>query len=124
MTSKTVSLIVVGATLAFIGTVSVGSTCAAPAAPAASATQDGRGTVYGWELMTPQERQQFRDRMRNTTTAQEREKIRAEHHKEMQERARERGVTLPEMPPQRGMGQGKGAGMGPGPGGRGGPGGN
>jgi hypothetical protein len=69
--------------------------------------------IYGYELMTEQERTEHRNRMRSFKTEQEREQYRKEHHKKMQERAKARGVTLPDEPPPRG---GKGAGTGPGPG--------
>ena len=74
--------------------------------------------VYGRQLMTEQELAEHRNQMRNLRTEQEREAYRMEHHKRMQERARERGVTLPEEPMQRGkgMGMGKGQGMGQGQG--------
>jgi hypothetical protein len=68
--------------------------------------------VYGSQLMTDQERQEHQERMRAATTEEERQQIRAEHHARMQERAEERGVTLPDEPPMRGMGQGMGAGQG------------
>ena len=51
--------------------------------------------VYGYELMTPQERTEYHNRMRAATTQQEREQIRLEHHKQMQERAKAQGKTLP-----------------------------
>jgi hypothetical protein len=70
--------------------------------------------VFGAQLMTQQELIDHRTKMRNAKTPEEREAIRAEHHKAMLERAKEKGVTLPETPPPRGMG--RGAGMGPGPG--------
>jgi hypothetical protein len=72
--------------------------------------------IYGSQLMTQQERNEFRTRMRTANTVQEREQIRKEHHERMQARAKERGVTLPDEPPARGggMGPGKGGGMGPG----------
>lgn len=57
-----------------------------------------RDQVFGWQLMTEQERNEFRAKMRSLKTAEEREALRREHHKEMQVRAKERGVTLPEMP--------------------------
>jgi len=76
--------------------------------------------IYGSQLMTQQERNEYRARMRAAKTEQEREQIRNEHHKQMQVRAKERGVTLPDVPPPRGSGQGRG--MGPGPGGGMGPG--
>ena len=75
--------------------------------------------IYGSQLMTEQERNQYRNRMRSAKTVQEREQIRAEHHKQMQARAKERGVTIPDEPPVRGGGMGPGGG-GMGPGGRGG----
>ncbi|MCF7201451.1 hypothetical protein [Pseudomonas oligotrophica] len=80
--------------------------------------------VYGSQLMTQQERLEYRNRMREANSLEERERIRNEHHERMRERARERGVTLPETPQAgRGMGQGMGQGMGPGGGAGGGAGG-
>lgn len=72
-------------------------------------------TVYGWQLMTEQERAEYRERMRNMS-GEEREEYRLEHHNLMQERARERGVTLPDVPRMyhRGDGMGPRDGMGPG----------
>jgi hypothetical protein len=71
--------------------------------------------IYGSQLMTPEERNEYRSRMRAAKTAQEREEIRAEHHAEMQKRAEARGVTLPDAPAARGGGMmGPGGGMGPG----------
>lgn len=72
--------------------------------------------IYGSQLMTEQERMEYRDRMRNTATEQEREQIRKEHHERMKELAKERGLTLPEEPPTSGMNRGMGAGQGMGPG--------
>lgn len=77
--------------------------------------------VYGSQLMTQQERLEYRDQMRALKTQEERDAFRLEHHKKMQDRARERGVTLPETPPAGGAGMGSGmGGMGPGMGGMGG----
>ena len=67
--------------------------------------------IYGSQLMTPQERTEYRSRMRAAKTAEERERIRNEHHEQMKVRARERGVTLPDEPPSRGM-MAPGGGMG------------
>jgi uncharacterized membrane protein len=76
--------------------------------------------IYGSQLMTNQERNDFRAKMRNAKTAQEREQIRLEHHKAMQERAKAQGKTLPDMPPAMGAGMGPGGGgMGSGGGGMG-----
>jgi hypothetical protein len=66
--------------------------------------------IYGSQLMTAQERNEYRNRMRAAKTQQEREQIRNEHHERMKARAKERGVTLPDTPPPYGKG------MGPGPG--------
>lgn len=80
--------------------------------------------VYGSQLMTQKERIEYRNRLRAANTEQERQQIRMEHHRQMQERAREQGMVLPDEPPARGMGQGNmgqggmGGGMGRG-GGRG-----
>lgn len=87
-------------------------------ATGARAQSAPRQTIYGSQLMTRRERYEYRQKMRAAKTQEERERIRAEHHTAMQERARERGVTLPDMPPARGpgfgAGRGPGAGMGPG----------
>jgi hypothetical protein len=53
--------------------------------------------------------------MRNATSPEERNQIRLEHHQRMQERARQQGVTLPELAPGMGMGPGQGMGQGMGP---------
>lgn len=84
-------------------------------------------TIYGSHMMTQQERIEYRARMRAANTDEERVRIRAEHHERMKERARERGLKIPDEPPPRGMGggmgPGMGGGMGPGMGGGMGPGG-
>lgn len=77
--------------------------------------------LYGSQLMTKEERTEYRSRMRAAKTAEEREQIRNEHHEQMKARAKERGVSIPDEPPARGpgmMGPG-GGGMGPGGGGMG-----
>ena len=73
-------------------------------------------TIYGYQLMTQQERAQYQAQMRNAKTAEERERLRNEHHEKMQARAKERGVLLPDMPPKRGGGMNQNNGMGPGSG--------
>ena len=81
--------------------------------------------IYGYQLMTAKERNEYRERMRKAKTAEEREQLRKEHHERMKERAKERGMKLPDEPPARGMvpgpggmgprdGMGSGGGMGPG----------
>ena len=66
--------------------------------------------IYGSQLMTEQERTEYRARMRAAKTAEEQEKIRMEHHEQMKQRAKEQGLTLPDVPPERGMGRGMGPG--------------
>ena len=68
--------------------------------------------IYGSQLMTRQERQAYRTRMRAAKTVQEREQIRQEHHEQMKARAKEKGMTLPDEPPMRGGGMGPGMGGG------------
>lgn len=81
-----------------------------PATPVVQ--KQAREQIYGSQLMTRQERLEHRAKLRAAKTAEEREQIRKEHHEKMQQRAKERGVTLPEMPTRP-------AGMGPRPGGMG-----
>lgn len=64
-------------------------------------------------MMTDEERLEYMNRMQSATSAQEREQIREEHHNRMLERARERGINLPDEPDMGpGMGGGKGIGSG------------
>lgn len=58
-----------------------------------------REPVYGSQLMTPQERTEYRSRMNSLKTREERDAFRAEHRQKMQERAREKGKTLPDTSP-------------------------
>jgi len=76
--------------------------------------------IYGHQLMTQQERNAHRAKMRSAKTYEEQQRIRNEHHEQMKVRAKEKGVTLPDAPPANrgpGMGPGPGGGMGPGGGG-------
>ena len=66
--------------------------------------------VYGSQLMTQQERLEYRKKYTNANTAQEREQIRTEHHAMIKERARERNMKLPDAPPASGTGMGGGRG--------------
>ncbi len=76
-----------------------------------AAEDDGGGRpMFGRQLMSAEERAAHRARMRAAATDEERARLRAEHHQQMLERARERGVTLPEEPPMRGPGAGDGSG--------------
>lgn len=48
------------------------------------------------QLMTPEERTAMQEKMRNAKTPEERQQLAAATHAEMQKRAKEKGVTLPE----------------------------
>jgi hypothetical protein len=107
---------------------------AADTAPSAAAVQkkaQAQDRIYGSQLMTPEERSAYRDRMKQAKTQTDRDKIRQEHHDQMQQRAKERGVTLPQQQPRKparaapkepGQGMGPGQGMAPGAGAAPGPG--
>ena len=68
--------------------------------------------IYGSQLMTQQERQEYRTKMQSLKTKEERERFRIEHHEKMQERAKAQGLTLPDKPPAVGGGMGTGVGSG------------
>ena len=73
--------------------------------------------AYGWSLMTPEERAEHQNEMRSLKNEQEREQFRIEHHKKMQERAKEKGTVLPDQPRTRkkdgtGFGKKRGGGGG------------
>lgn len=53
-----------------------------------------REIIPGSELMTTREREQYRLRLRGAGTAAERERLRAEHVKAMDERARLQGLRV------------------------------
>lgn len=101
---------------ALTGAVALSNAWAADQVRAQDQTQT---SIYGSQLMTPQERTEYRSKMRAAKTAEEREQIRNEHHEQMKVRAKERGVSIPDEPPVRGggMGSGMGGGGGMGPGG-------
>lgn len=48
----------------------------------------------GWMLMTPEERTEYQKKMRAAKTYDECKAIQEEHHKAMEARAKEKGVTL------------------------------
>jgi hypothetical protein len=50
--------------------------------------------IYGEHLMSEQERNQYRKRINDAGSEKERERIRAEHHKMITQRAAERGVKV------------------------------
>lgn len=72
--------------------------------------------IYGSQLMTDEERRAYHVRIQSATTAEEREQIRREHHARMKDRAKARGIDLPDNPPAAAGPMGPGGMMGPGAG--------
>lgn len=85
------------------------ATPAVPAVPAVPAAD--KEPIFGSQLMTQEERLQFRNQMQNATSVEEREKIRIQHRELMLERAKAQGVTLSDTPMMMRNGAGKGPGM-------------
>ena len=50
--------------------------------------------IYGWQLMTHQERSEFLAQLDAARTAEDRQSLRLRNHKAMDARARERGIVL------------------------------
>lgn len=73
----------------------------APAADVAppSKEQPALQQSTGRQLMTPEEQNEHRNKMRNAASADERKAIRKEHHEKMKAKAREKNVAIPENPP-------------------------
>lgn len=86
-----------------------------PSTHTTQAQQQQREQVYGWELMSEQERREHQNTMRSLKTEQEREAYRQEHHKLMQDRAKAQGKAVPDMPQGRAPAAGSGMGQGQGP---------
>jgi len=75
--------------------------------------------VYGWQLMSEQERLEHRTKMQSMETQEEINQYRLEHRSMMEQRAKEQGITLPDVPQNRNnMMDRRGGGMGSGGGGR------
>jgi hypothetical protein len=54
------------------------------------------GPAAAQQLMTPEERTALMEKMRNAKTPEERQKIAEATRTEMEKRAKEKGITLPE----------------------------
>jgi Ni/Co efflux regulator RcnB len=96
---------------------SAGFAVAADVAPGQTQDRAQNRQTVGRQIMTDEERNEQRAKMRSTTSQEERNKVRAEQHEKMKQRAKEKGVTLPDNPPAQGQGGGMGGGMGGGQGG-------
>ena len=73
------------------------------------AKAQGSTPQAGQQLMTPDERTAMRDKMRNAKSPEERQQIATANHAEMQKRATEKGITLPEHRNHQGHGMGRNA---------------
>lgn len=56
-----------------------------------------RNNTWGYQLMTPQERTEHQAKMRSFKTYDECKAYQEENHKQMETRAKEKGVPLPAM---------------------------
>jgi hypothetical protein len=56
----------------------------------------GHGPMGQQQLLTPEERSAFQEKMRNAKTPEERQKIAEANHAEIEKRAKDKGITLPE----------------------------
>jgi hypothetical protein len=63
-------------------------------AVAAAEEPPKRELIYGAELMTHQEREQYRQRVRGAKDASEKAQVEDQHRKRVRERARKRGLEL------------------------------
>jgi hypothetical protein len=88
-----------------------GAIYAADEMPAKESVQT-KQQMFGSQLMTKQERMEQRKRMRAAKSAEERAQIQNEYHERMKLRAKERGVSIPDEPLNKGGGMGSGAGQG------------
>lgn len=86
-----------------------------PSAGQKNTQSEDQEQIYGFQLMTPQERAAFHTKMLAAKTVEERQQIRRDNHQAMQERAKAQGVSLPDQPAAgMGAGMGHGGGMGSG----------
>jgi hypothetical protein len=56
----------------------------------------GHGPMRQQQLLTPEERSAFQEKMRNAKTPEERQTIAEANRAEIEKRAKDKGITLPE----------------------------
>jgi hypothetical protein len=71
--------------------------------------QTPRGPQTGQSLITPEERTAMREKMQNAKTPEERQQIAQANRAEIEKRAAEKGITLPEHRGHQGHGMGPNA---------------
>lgn len=67
--------------------------------PVGVSTAAGNDHIYGSQLMTNQERLEYRKKTSNAKSTAEREMIQNEHHAMIKKRAKQRNITLPDDAP-------------------------
>jgi hypothetical protein len=66
---------------------------------------DGPGAAAAQQLLTPEERAAFIEKMHNAKTPEERQKIAEANRAEIEKRAKDKGITVPQPPgPRAGFG--------------------
>jgi len=85
-------LLATGTIAALLGGAGAWAETAAPESTPPAATKSAGAPV---QLLTAEERDQFRKEMANAKTAEERAKVREQHRTLIEQRAKEKGVTLP-----------------------------
>lgn len=68
-----------------------------PASPDAALLNNVPQDIYGYDLMTSAERDAYLSGLNEARSAEERQRFVDEHQQRMRDRARERGVTLPDQ---------------------------
>ena len=92
-------LISTAVVIAAIASYSAKAQSTASPPPAAPTAKSSEPPIYGSQLMTDRERQEYRDKIRTAKTDAERDQIRKTHHDQMKARAQAKGITLPDDPP-------------------------
>lgn len=75
-------------------TLILAATLAAPSAFARGPYRFNQTNTAGWSLMTPEERTENMNKMHSFKTYDECKAYQEEHHKQMEARAKEKGVTM------------------------------
>ncbi|HEY6510481.1 MAG TPA: hypothetical protein VI032_00795 [Burkholderiaceae bacterium] len=60
----------------------------------------GADNTYGWSMMTPQEREEHQKKMFDLKSPGECKAYMDQHHRQMADRARQRGSAMPGQPPR------------------------
>ena len=117
--------IAAGLVAAFVLSLGYTAPAAAQSATPQKTQTQQRETIYGYTMMSDAERNEYRTKMRQAQSEQERQTLRNEHRATMEARMKERGIEPGQMrgqgagPVGPGSGMGRGGGPGYGPGGPG-----